>query len=229
MPEFWPVPRKAKVYIAAPMPGPHPKQGCIPLKIIVRDVLKLAETAEEARKILNSGKIMVDKKVRKEPNFPVGLMDVFEVPELHIRCRVNMEKKGLGLEKIKEEETSSKLCRIVGKTTIKGGTAQLNLHDGRNIMIKTGSYRVGDSVLIEIPGQKIIRHFSMKKGEPCMIIAGRNKGVKGSIKDIKERKSMLEKSTVKIESEKGKEIETLKEYVMVGVYEGEEKGKKEKA
>lgn len=231
MPESWPLPKKAKVYVATPMPGPHAKMASIPLKIIVRDVLKLAETAEEAKKILNSGKVLVDKKARKEPNFPVGLMDVFEIPEIHLRYRVSPGRKGLGLEKIREDETKAKLCRIEGKTTLRKGITQLNLHDGRCIIAKTGSYRVGDSIIIEIPEQKILRHFSLKKGEPCFIIAGRNTGIMGRIKAIKERKGMLEKSTIAIETEKGKAIETLKEYVMVGTLESEEeKGpKKEKA
>ncbi len=235
MPEFWPLAKKAKSYVTTPMPGPHQKYNCIPLKVIVRDSLKFAETSGEARKILNAGKVLVDKKVRKEPRFPVGFMDVLEIPELQLRYRVTINKRGLVLEKIGEEEAGIKLCRITGKSILKGGVQQLNLHDGRNILSK-GSYRIGDSLMIGIPGQKILKHYSLKKGEPALIIAGRNMGVTGRIKDVKERKSMLEKSTVTIETEKGRDIETLKDYVMVGalseipesVPEEEPKPKKEK-
>lgn len=220
MPEFWPLARKTERYVTAPMPGPHPKYSCIPLKIIVRDSLKFAESSAEAKKILNAGKVLVDKNVRKEPKFPVGFMDVFEIPELHVRHRVSIGKRGLFLEKIKEEETVYKLCKIIGKVTVKGGAHQFNLHDGRNVLAK-GSYRIGDSLLIEVPGQKILKHFSLRKGESALIIAGRNMGTTGKIKDIKERKNMLEKSTITIETEKGKDIETLKDYVMVGSYEVE--------
>jgi small subunit ribosomal protein S4e len=232
MPGFWPLARKAETYVTTPMPGPHPKFNCIPLKVILRDSLKFAETSDEARRILNAGKVLVDKKIRKEPRFPVGLMDVFEVPELHARYRVSLGKRGLFLEKIKEEETAYKLCRIIGKTTIKGGEHQFNLHDGRNVRAKA-PYRIGDSLLIGIPDQNVLKHFSLKKGEPALIVAGRNMGATGRIKDVKERKSMLEKSTITVETDKGKCIETLKEYVMVGSYEGdaseaEDKPKKSK-
>jgi small subunit ribosomal protein S4e len=235
MPEFWPLARKAKSYVTTPMPGPHQKYNCIPLKVIVRDSLKFAESSGEAKKILNAGKVLVDKRVRKEPRFPVGFMDVLEIPELQLRYRVNINKRGLVLEKIREEEAGIKLCRITGKAILKGGLQQLNLHDGRNILSK-GSYRIGDSLMIGIPGQKILKHYSLKKGEPAIIIAGRNMGVTGRIKDIKRRKSMLEKSTVTIETEKGRDIETLKDYVMVGALsdipesapEEEPKPKKEK-
>jgi len=236
MPEFWPLAKKAKSYVTTPMPGPHHKYNCFPLKVIVRDSLKFAETSGEAKKILNSGKVLVDKKVRKEPRFPVGFMDVLEIPELQVRYRVSINKRGLVLEKISENESGIKLCRITGKAILKGGVQQLNLHDGRNILSK-GPYRIGDSLMIGIPDQKILKHYSLKKGETALIIAGRNKGVTGRIKDVKERKSMLEKSTVTIETEKGRDIETLKEYVMVGTLSeipkmepapDEEKPKKEK-
>lgn len=215
MPEFWPLAKKAEAYVTTPMTGPHSKYSCIPLKVVVRDSLKFAESSGEARKILNAGKVLVDKKPRKEPRFPVGFMDVLEIPELQARYRVNINRRGLVLEKIREEEAGIKLCRITGKTVLKGGTQQLNLHDGRNILAK-GPYRIGDSVMIGIPSQKILKHYPLKKGEPALIIAGRNMGVTGRIKDIKERKSMLEKGTVTIETEKGRDIETLKDYVMVG-------------
>ncbi len=234
MPEFWPLAKKSESYVTTPMPGPHQKFNCIPLKLIVRDSLKFAETSGEAKKILNAGKVLVDKKVRKEPHFPVGFMDVLEIPELQVRYRVNINKRGLILEKIKEDETGIKLCRITGKTILKKGVQQLNLHDGRNILSK-GSHKIGDSLMIEIPSQKVLRHYTLRKGEPALIIAGRNRGVTGRIKDIKDRKSMLEKSTVTIETERGKDIETLKDYVVVGtlseipesVHE-EEKPKKDK-
>jgi len=234
MPGFWPLSRKAKTYVTTPMPGPHPKYSCLPLKVVIRDVLKLAETSTEAVKILNTGKVLVDKKVRKNPKFPVGLMDIIEIPELHARYRINVNKNGLHLERIKEEETGIKLCRIVGKTTIKGGKNQLNLHDGRNILTKE-NYTVGDSVVIEIPDQKIIKHYSLKKGEHTFVIAGRNMGMKGQIKDIKQRKSLMEKSIVTIVSADGKEIQTLRDYVMVGLLneneasDHEEKEKKPEA
>src|SRR4030042_4137144 len=94
MPEFWPLARKAKSYVTTPMPGPHPKYNSIPLRVVLRDSLKSVETADEAKRVLNAGKVLVDKKIRKHPNFPVGLMDVIEIPDLHARYRVVMGKRG---------------------------------------------------------------------------------------------------------------------------------------
>lgn len=215
MPGFWPVPRKGKIFIVRPMPGPHPKERCIPLQVILRDVLRYSESHEETKKTLREGKVLVDKKPRKDPKFPVGLMDVIEIPEAKKRYRVGVSHRGLILDEIDEKEADRKLCMINGKTTIKKGMCQLNLHDGRNILLKKDMYRVGDSVEISIPEQSILKHYRFEKGEKAMIIAGRNIGVKGKIKDIHERRNMLEKSVVVLETSKG-EIKTLRDYILVG-------------
>ena len=215
MPEFWPVPKKGKVFIVRPMPGPHPKEGCIPLQVIVRDVLRYAESQEEAKKILREGKILVDKKPRKNPKFPVGLMDVIEIPEAKKHYRIGVNHRGLTLNEIDEKEANRKVCMINGKTTVKKGMCQLNLHDGRNILLKKDTYRVGDSVEISIPEQNILKHYRFEKGEKATIIAGRNIGVKGKIKDIHGRRNMLEKSVVVLETSGG-EIKTLRDYILVG-------------
>jgi len=215
MPRHWPLSKKAEKFVVRPCPGPHGKMECIPLQIILRDVLGYAESAVEARKILNQGKILVDKKTRKEAKFPVGLMDVIEIPDAHEYYRVDMSKNGLYLDKIQKHETEAKLCRINKKTVVKGGIFQLGLHDGRCILTKSKSYNVGDSVLIGLPKQNIIKHFKLHSGEEALIIAGKNMGTRGKVKDVNKRESILGRGTVKIESHK-KEIGTLKDYVMVG-------------
>ncbi len=216
MPKEWPLARKRETWVVRPAPGPHALKKCIPLQVILRDILGFAETANEAKGIVKAGKILVDKKPRKEPKFPVGLMDIVEIPESRKQFRVKAGKVGLELEKISGEETNLKLCMITGKSTIRGGLLQLNLHDGRNILAgKKCHYKCGDSILIELPDQKIIRHFSFEKGTPAFITAGRNMGAEGIIKKVNRRKNMLEKGTVVVESH-GREIETLIKYVFPG-------------
>ena len=222
MPKYWPLPRKEKVFVARPMPGPHPKDRCIPLQIVLRDILHYASSAKEAKQILSGGKVLVDKRVRKDPRFSVGLMDIIEIPEINESFRVIVNKRGLVLGKTESNKTGKKLCRILNKTTIKGGVTQLNLHDGRNLLLTKPKketpeqdFMVGDSVLVSLPDQKILKHYKLAKGIPAFIIGGRNIGASGVIKDVRTKKSMLEKSTVILKT-KEKEIETLKDYVMAG-------------
>jgi small subunit ribosomal protein S4e len=215
MPGFWPVEKKKNIFVIKPMPGPHSKNNYIPLRVVLRDVLKYAENAKEAKDILIGGKVLVDKKVRKEPKFPVGLMDVIEIPESKQYFRVVVDKKGLFLQGINESDAGKKLCKINGKSTVKGGICQLSLHDGRNVLVKKDTYKVGDTIVISVPDQKILKHHVFQRGEKALIIAGRNIGVTGKIKDVQKRENMLEKSTVTLETGAG-DIQTLRDYILVG-------------
>ena len=214
IPKTWPMSRKEQKFAVTPSPGPHPKLECMPLRVILRDLLSYADNAKETRNILSQGKVLVDKRPRKSSRFPVGLMDIIEIPGARQCFRVMVSTRGLGLEKIEESEASKKTCKITGKTTLKGGIQQLNLHDGRNILIKKDAYKVGDSLKISLPDQKILKHYALEKGARCLITAGRNIGIWGRIKDIEERLHSLEKSTVTLDTGE-KEIKTLRGYIFI--------------
>lgn len=212
MPAFWGLSVKKEKFVISPR-GSHPKQFSIPLQVVLRDILGLAQTRREVRSILRDGKILIDKKPRTEGKFSLGLMDILEIPAIHKSYRVEVGRKGLLLQ----ETTSSdqKICRIKGKAIVRGGKEQLNLHDGRNIFVgKKSPYKVGDSLLISLPGQEILSHLPLKKGSDVLIIKGKNIGVRGRITSLSERKYMMEKATATLDVE-GRMIETLRNYVFV--------------
>ncbi len=213
MPRWWRVARKAYPWITKPSPGPHPQESCLPLLVVLRDVLHIADKAAEVKKVIKAGKVLVDKRVVKDKGFPVGLMDVIELPDIGKAWRVVPDQRGFVLKQTKKTDT--KLCRIEGKRMIRSGIIQLNLHDGRNVLVKEKKYKVGDSVIIELPGQKIVEHLQLKTGQPAFIIAGKNMGVTGKIKMIGIRKSLIEKATITLSTSAG-DVQTLKDYVMVG-------------
>ena len=224
MPKAWPVPVKAETFIIRPSPGPHALKVSMPLQVLLREELGVASTAAEARKILHEGKILVDKIVRKKPKFPVGPMDVIEIPDIGEAYRVGFNKTGITIEKIKTTDAKSKLCMITGKTILSGAKVQLNLHDGSNIILDKGKddYKVRDSVIVSLPKKEIIKHFKLKVGNPAIIFSGKNRGISGTISEIKERKTMTEKSTAIIKSG-DKMISTLREYIFVGENSGKVK------
>lgn len=168
-PVRWELPRKIHKFTVRPLPGAHPMSESLPLLLIVRDILKYADNAREAKKIIKMGKVLVDGRVRKEEKLPVGLMDVVSLPDANENYRVLFDRKG----RIKLKPTENpdvKLCKIKNKTVIKGGHIQLNLHDGRNIVIKVSDptkaeedvYKTGDTLLISIPEQEIKAHIPLK-------------------------------------------------------------------
>jgi small subunit ribosomal protein S4e len=223
-PNFWPIHRKRFTWIIKPAPGPHPISRCIPLGVIVRDQLGYAKTGKEAKKIISQGKILVDGRVRRDEHFPVGPMDVITIPEINANYRVLPWKEGLILHQISEDEAKYKICRIENKTTLTGGHIQLNLHDGRNILIRSedphnpaGSvFQTLDSLKIEIPDQRIIEHLSLDLGKIAMIIGGKNAGKYGAIKAIENQKGQKKRnSLVTIEDDGGEELRTILAYTFV--------------
>lgn len=181
------VERKVHVWMTKPVPGPHPKDKSIPLRSVVRDQLRLGLTAREADLIISEGKVMVDGIRRKDPKFPVGLMDVVQIPSAELRFRVLIDRLGrLILSSIDPSETSFKLCKVVAKKTVKKGKTQLILHDGRSLTGDFDSIRTKDVVKVELPKAKIMDHIPFQVGAVALITGGANVGMVGKISEIKE-------------------------------------------
>ncbi len=223
-PWFWPIKRKEYKWTVRPVPGPHPIERCIPLAIIVRDMLGLAKTAREARIIIKRGYIKVDGVVRKEPKFPVGLMDVVTIEKLGQSFRVLPTPKGLRLHPIDGEETGFKLCRIENKTTVKGGHIQLNLHDGRNVLVRVAdptnpvedTYRTLDTLKLGLPDQELLDHLKLEEGAYAIITGGKNMGIHGRIVAIRELPGVKRRRfEVELEAPDGNRYRTILEYTFV--------------
>ncbi len=189
-PKSWPVPRKSNVWVTSPNPGPHPLERCMPLSVVLRDLLKVADTAAEAKKILSAKRVLVDGKVVTEEKFPVGLMDVVSLVPSGKHYRALLDNRGrFILVEIGEDRVKWKLCRIENKTYVAGGRLQLNLHDGRNILVDTDSYKTGDVLKIELPSQRILDAYKLVQGNVAMIISGSNAGQINVVEEQVEERS----------------------------------------
>jgi small subunit ribosomal protein S4e len=183
-PRSWPVPRKTENWIAKPSPSAHAIENSMPLITVIRDMLQVCDTAVEGKRIIGNREILVDGRPVRGHKLPVGLMDVISLPKLEQNYRMLLDRRGkLRLVNIGEGEESWKLCRIENKTTVKGGRTQLNLHDGRNIIVKKDDYRTGDVLKVEMPSQKIIETYPLAKGNIAMIISGAHAGEISVIED----------------------------------------------
>ncbi|MHA2407332.1 MAG: 30S ribosomal protein S4e [Candidatus Ranarchaeia archaeon] len=215
-PRLWTIKRKSGKFTVKTRPGPHPTNKSVPLQIILRDVLKQAKTAKEVKHILNEGSVLVDGVVRKEKRFPVGLMDVLEIPLIKgVYRMVPDESHQLWLHSISSKDAKYKLCRIQNKRSIKGGNLQINLHDGRNILIPISSedvFKPRDILKISIPSQKILSIIKFEEGVDAIVIDGRNVGKSGKIIAINLRYG-AHTSTVTLESDDGTKFDTDIDYV----------------
>ncbi|MGC9047178.1 MAG: 30S ribosomal protein S4e, partial [Caldisphaera sp.] len=221
-PDFWPIPRKLRPWAVKSSPGPHPIERSLPLLILLRDVLGYAESAKEARKVISEGKIKVDGKPVKNYKFPVGAMDVIEIPETEEYYRVvPYPIDYLKLYKISKDESLIKPVRIENKTTIAGGSVQLNLYGGKNIVIKFDKgekrqiqYKTLDTLLITLPDQEIKDHISLEEGDLAIVMWGKNVGKVGKLISINKQWGW-KWTSVTLEGKGGKQFQTALNYILV--------------
>ncbi len=213
--------RKHGKFFINPSPGPHSKKFCLPLLYIIRDLLKIVSTHREAKKLIGLGYFMIDGKVVRNKSFPVGLMDVLSIPKIKKYYRILPDSHyGLILHEISEGESIYKLCRLANKTTVKGGHIQLNLHDGRNILIrvsdpkkpKEDKYSMHSVLKISLPDQEILKYIKLESGVMGLICAGKNIGGLGKVIEISKRFGP-NASTVTIETKNGEKIQTSYDYI----------------
>jgi small subunit ribosomal protein S4e len=163
----------------------------MPLVMIIRDVLGLAKSVREVRTILHNKLVRIDGRIVKDPRIGVGLMDVLTLGEQHFRCVLDQNGK-LRYRQIAESDAGWKVCRIEGKTTIKGGKTQLSLHDGRCIIVDdANAYSSGDSLKISLPGQDIIEHLSFTDGCASYLIGGSHVGNIAYVKEYLVKRSSM--------------------------------------
>lgn len=218
-PKVLKIPRKQYKFIPAPKPGRHPLEASIPLTVIIRDLLNVAETYSEAKKIIHLGKVLVDGEVIREHRFAVGLMDVVTIPSLGKSFRV-VPRFGRGLEllEIGEEEARIKPCQVKRKQHVKNGHIQFTLHDGRNIQYPSGSpeahsVKTGDTFLIELPGGSVRGFFKRVEGSYCLITAGSRMGLHGRLIAMDVERVYPAKRHAVLESSLGR-ITTILDYFM---------------
>lgn len=223
-PKFWPIHRKEAVWTVKPKPGPHPLSRCIPIVLLVRDMLRFAKTRKEAKTVISQGKIEVNGKIQREELFPVGLMDAISIPETEKTYRVLPSEKGLILHLIETDEAEFKLCRIEDKTIVMGGHVQLNLHDGTNILIRVNDpkkpeedvYQTLDTLKLSIPDQEVLEHVKLAVGAPAIIIGGKNVGRYGKITAIEEKPSRKRRDLlVTIQSKNGNRFQTTLNFIFL--------------
>jgi small subunit ribosomal protein S4e len=176
-------------------------------------MLGYASTRREASMIAKQGKIKIDGKPRLNEKFPVGLMDVVSLPDAGENYRILPAKGGrLTLHLIKGEETSFKLCRVIGKTTLRNNITQLRLHDGRTLNVPTESpYKVNDTLKIKVPSQQIVDHIPFKDQLQVVITGGNSQGETGIIIGFGDEPGW--KKTATVRTPKGEDIRTLTKYV----------------
>jgi small subunit ribosomal protein S4e len=184
----WPIPRKGTEYLVVTS---HERKSGIPILIMLREVMKLADNRKEAKKILNEGHIKINGKIVRKDNFPLLPFDILSIKDKEYE--IGFSDKGkfeAGKRKSKE-----KVFRVIDKKVLKNKKIQLNLLYGKNV-ISNEKIACGDSVLIK--DKKVVKIIKMEKGKKAIIFAGKNRGKEGDIEGIKDKMITLHSKEGKI-------------------------------
>ena len=212
MPRSWPLPRKTSVWVQRPDPCGHPIDRCMPIGIVLRDILGVAGTRREVSQILNKNVVEVDGRVVTSTGRGVGLLDILTVGDQNYMCILDNRGR-LAYNPISKKNAGIKFCRLNGKTTIKGGKTQLSFHDGRTVIVDDASketWATGSTCVIDLASGKIKDTLKAEAGASCYLIGGNHVGEVSTIKEIETKRSSMPNE---ITFEEG--YGTIEDYVMV--------------
>lgn len=195
-PHHWMLSKMGGIYAPRPSTGPHKLRECVPLVVLLRNRLKYALTRREVIMIVMQRLIKIDGKVRTDPNYPAGFMDVFSVEKTNESFRLLYDSKGrFVLHRVSADESNVKLLRVrakaVGSNAAHGKNPFLNgragsipyivTHDGRTIRYPDPLINIHDTVKFNFVENKIVEVLKFEPGNMAMIIRGNNVGRVGTV------------------------------------------------
>ena len=189
VPKNWPIERKGTAYIVRP--NANMSNG-MPILIILRDMLKLAQNRKEVKRIIHSKNLLLNGSLVKDEKNSVSLFDALTIVPSNENYRLSLSEKGkFQIKKINAGEEIHKIAKIVNKKVLKGKKVQLNLSDGRNFLSDI-KCNVNDSVLIDLKKKKIEKCLPLKEKGDVLVFAGKHAGKKASINKIDPVRKMVE-------------------------------------
>ena len=183
-PKHWMLSKVGGIWASKPSAGPHKLRECVPLNILLRNKLKLALNAKEAKLIVKSrdGNVAIDGKIRKDTTYPCGFMDVITLVKPKISYRMLYDYKGrFGLAKISTNESEFKLCRIKRRAMGPKNVPYVVTHDGRTLRFPDPMIAANDTIKLNLKTNEVRGHFQFKVGAKVMITGGNNIGRVGTI------------------------------------------------
>lgn len=123
--------------------------------------------ATEVKKIVldKEGLIKIDNRVRRDPNFPCGVMDVVAIEKTGEFFRILFDVKGrFQAHKIDAKEATFKLCRIVKKSVGKNKIPYCVTHDGRTLRYQHPDIHVNDTVKLSLETGEIMEWYKLQQG-----------------------------------------------------------------
>jgi small subunit ribosomal protein S4e len=188
VPTSWSITKKTSKYVTRPYPT-RSSDMSMPITVILRDLLKIAKTTKEVKGIINHSYVFINGTRVVDCKQVVGFMDILEIKGEETTYRMLLDSHGkLYMHTIKGEEAKIRPSKIIGKTIIKGKKTQINLIDGYNLLVEDSDLKVGDSVILEVPGNKIKSKVALEIGATVYMMGGSHVGKIGIVSELEESK-----------------------------------------
>jgi len=147
------------------------------LILIIRNKLKYALTAREAMAILKQRLLKVDGKIRTDPKYPAGFMDVVTLEKTGDKFRLLYDAKGrFVLHSVGDDEVKTKLCKVKGIMYGPRRTPFVRTHDGRTINYPDPNLKRNDTVVVDTETGKVTKWMRFKPGCLVCCTGGANRG-----------------------------------------------------
>merc|ERR1712170_17770 len=150
-PTSWMLDKLGGVFTSRPSSGPHKMRESMPVTLFLRNRLKYALNAKEVETIMKQRLIKIDGKVRTDPRYPAGFMDVIQIEKTNENFRLIYDVKGrFTTHRITNTEAKYKLCRVRELKVGPKNVPYLYTSDGRTIRYPDPLIRVNDTVRVDI-------------------------------------------------------------------------------
>lgn len=205
-PNKWVMGRKVETWAPSGEPGPHSSDSAVPLNVVLRDLLGVAESAREAKRAISEGRIEVDGVIRRDERYPVGLFDVLSLGNRDYRMLIEMKNR---FELREIGDPGLKPAKVLD-ATVRGGDRQMNLSGGYNL---NGDAPTGSTLILGLPEKAIEKVLEMESGNLAFVTGGKHAG---QLARLEEYEVVRSSSPNRVYLERDGEVfGTVEDYVMV--------------
>mmetsp|Transcript_48656 Transcript_48656/g.35823 ORF Transcript_48656/g.35823 Transcript_48656/m.35823 type:complete len:244 (-) Transcript_48656:35-766(-) len=187
-------------YAHRPSTGPHKLRECIPLTVLLKNRLKYALFAKDVYSIVRhkDGLVKVDGKIRRDPRYPLGMMDVVHLEKTGESFRILYDVKGrYQAHRIDEKEAKFKLCKIQKKLMGKNKIPYIVTHDGRTIRYPHPDIKKNDTIKLNLETKEIDGVIKFENGASVMVYGGNNIGRVGILQHVEKHPGSFDIAHIK--------------------------------
>jgi len=186
-PSHWMLDKLGGKYATRPSAGPHKLRESIPLTVLLKNRLRYALSAREVTKIVKDkeGLIKVDGKIRRDPRYPLGIMDVVTIERTGEFFRILYDIKGrYQAHKVDDKEAKFKLCKIKRKAMGANKIPYIVTHDGRTVRFPHPDIKKNDTVKLNLESGEVEGLIKLENGASVMVTGGNNIGRVGILQHL---------------------------------------------